>query len=113
MDVGYFEASFLPRSVCERHVICYYDELTEGVATHKCPHENLKKIALLRIDNRAFEKEITVTDAEYVFRDLPDGVKRGESFDIPYFVNIIGDGEYVGRGKRRKQFNCSCYLHDD
>jgi len=113
MEYGYFERGYAPKRICKRHVICYYDALTEGVATHKCPRENLEKIALLRIDDRIFEKDIVVTDAEYVYRDLSDGIKRGDSYDVPYFVNILGEGEYVGRGKRKKQFNSSCFLHDD
>jgi hypothetical protein len=113
MDIGYFEVGNAPSRLCERHVVCYYDAETEALATHGCPSENIIKIALIRIEDRSFPKEIIVTDAEYVYRDISDSIKRGESFDVPYYINSLSEGEYVGRGKRRKQFNSSCYLHDE
>ena len=57
--------------------------------------------------------EITVTDAEYAYYALPDGAKTGDSYDIPYYIYTIPDGVYVGRGKRKKQYNSYCYIHSD
>ena len=112
MDYGYFEPSNAPFGSCERHIVCLYDALTEGVATHNCPEEYLKPVSLLVIDDRHFKKEITVTDAEYVYKKMDRDTPLGDSYDVPYFVYLIEDGDHVGRGRRKKQFNSACFLHD-
>lgn len=111
LEYGYFTADNKPIGDCQRHVLCMYDELTDAIATERCPKEHLRLIALLDISERSFPKEIYVTDAEYVYRRLELGTRLGDSYDVPYFVYTIDDGEFVGRSKGKKQFNSSCYLH--
>ncbi len=108
---GYFKRGTAPKKNCERHVICKYDALSEGVATENCEETNLVDIALIEILDRSFPVEITVTDAEYVYRPLSNDTTPGDSYDVPFFINMLCEGEYVGRGRRRKQFNSSCYIH--
>lgn len=110
---GYFEITNQPLGACDRHVACYYDTETEAIATNRCPRENLKKIALIRVEDRAFPKEITVSDAEYVYRRVDRGMELPEDYTVPYFKNSLADGVYVGIGRRKKQYNSVCYLHDD
>lgn len=109
---AYFEPSNIPTENCERHIVLYYDKLTGAIATSACPHDCLQKIALIRIEDRSFPKEIIVADAEYVYRKIEKGTPLPERYDIPYFQNILAYGEYVGRGSRKKQYNSACYLHD-
>ena len=113
MEYGYFSSGTVPRTLCGRHVLCNYDKETSAIATPGCPSEHIEIIALLDISDRSFPIEVTVTDAEYVWRRMPRDVPYGSSYDVPYFINLIEDGEYVGRSKGKKQFNSSCYLHDD
>ena len=113
MEYGYFEASNMPMGACDRHIVCLYDEIAEGVASKGCPHEYLKPISLLKINDRHFPKEVIVTDADYVYIELDEATLPGDSFDVPFYVNMLKSGDYVGRGKKKKQFNCSCYIHND
>lgn len=113
LEYGYFTADNKPSGDCQRHVLCMYDELTDAIATDRCPKEYLKLIALLDISERSFPKEIYVTDAEYVYRSLEKGSRLGDSYDVPYFIYTIDDGEFVGKSKSKKQYNSSCYLHSD
>lgn len=113
MDYGYFEEDNKPTGICDTHVLCYYDELAEGIATECCPSEYVKLISLLRINDRSFKKEIIISDADYVYMDMDEYSKMGDNYDVPYFINMIPDGEYVGRGKNKKQFNSGCYIHRD
>lgn len=113
LEYGYFTDTNKPNLLCDRHILCLYDEITGGVAVTGCPEENLKSVSLLDVSERNFPIEIIVTDAEYVWRKLPEGTPPGASYDVPYFINILADGEFVGRGKNKKQFNSSCYLHND
>lgn len=113
LDYGYFTWDNKPCGVCKRHVLCAYDALTGAVATDGCPREFLKLVALLDISERSFPKEICITDAEYVARKVEKGTRLGDSYDIPYFIYTLEEGEFVGKSKGKKQYNSSCYLHSN
>ena len=70
MEYGYFTEDNKPTQGCDRHIICMYDSLTKAVACDGCPPENLVKISLIKVQSRAFPKEIIVTDAEFVYRNV-------------------------------------------
>ncbi len=112
VEYGYFTRESAPSAHCTRHVECMYDTLTEAVAVDGCDSADLIRIALLDIPWRSFPHEVIIEDAEYVWRRVSAGVPYGDSYDVPFFVNMLADGEFVGRGKREKQFNASCYIHD-
>jgi hypothetical protein len=113
MEYGYFTENNRPYSPCDRHVVCMYDSITKGVACSGCQEEHLIPVSLIRCDERAFPKEIIVTDAEFVFRDLSRYEKIPIDYSLPYFQYIIPDGIFVGRSKGKKQFNSGCYLHGE
>ena len=113
MEYGYFTEDNKPSHVCERHIVCMYDALTKAVAQEGCPNEDLVKVSLIKITDRAFPKEITVTDAEYVFRDVGRYEEIPLDYSLPFFQYVIPDGVFVGRSKGKKQFNSGCYLHDE
>ena len=113
MEYGYFTEDNVPTSECDRHVVCMYDSLTKAVAHDGCPSEDLVKVSLVKVTDRAFPKEIIVTDAEYVFRDIGRYDPIPLDYSLPYFQYSIPDGVYVGRSRSKKQFNSGCYLHDD
>ena len=113
MEYGYFTEDNAPAGRCDRHVVCMYDTETKAVACKKCPLENLTKVSLLLINDRAFPKEITITDAEFVCRNLPAYTQLPIDYSLPYFYYTIPNGVFVGRSKNKKQFNSGCYLHDD
>ena len=104
---GYFIKGSEPHEECDRHVLCDYDVFLRGVAVNPTYRGFIEEIALLDIPERCFPKEITVTDAEYVYRKMPEGVPPCDGYDMPYFAYSIPDGEYVGKSKSKKQFNSS------
>ena len=111
MEWGYFTQDNAPTGVCERHVIVKYDKLSEGIACEFCPEEQIIDIALVKVEGRSFPYEITVTDAEFVAKELEEDFEYPKSFSLPYFYEAIPNGEYVGKSKGRKQFNSPCYIH--
>ncbi len=113
MEFGYFIKSDVPNRLCDRHVLCHYDKETSAIASVGCPRENLVLTSLLDIPWRSFPEQVYITDAEYVWRNVSPKTKPGDSYDVPYFINALPDGEYVGIGRRKKQYNSHCYLHDD
>ena len=112
-EYGYFTEDNQPTGYCDRHIICAYDSETKAIACPNCPLENLVKVSLLNINDRAFPKEIEITDAELVYRDIDGYIPRPVDYALPYFQYTIPDGVFVGRSKNKKQFNSNCYLHDD
>jgi len=113
MEYGYFTEDNKPQMKCNRHVVCSYDSLTKGVACEGCPKDELVPISLIRCDDRSFPKEIIITDAEYVFRDVGRYEKRPIDYSLPFFQYSLPDDLYVGRSRGKKQFNSGCYLHDE
>lgn len=112
-EYGYFTEDNCPGKECSRHVLVKYDSETKAVACEKCPSENIVMVSLIKADGRAFPKEVIITDAEYVYRDVYAYTKRPIDYALPYFYNEIPDGTFVGRSKGKKQFNSNCYIHDD
>ena len=113
LEYGYFTSDNKPNKICDKHVVCLYDNVTGAVAVKGCPKENLTLIALLDIPDRAFPISVNITDAEFVWRRVEDGTRLGDSYDIPYYIYTLEEGEYAGISKGKKQYNSSCYLHDD
>jgi hypothetical protein len=111
LEVGYFLPSYIPKALCKTHVICKYDFMTEGVANECCPEDYITEISLIRVPERHFPKEIIVSDAEYMFMEIKDDIPFAEDYTVPYFYNMIPEGEYIGIGRKKKQFNSGCYLH--
>lgn len=113
LEYGYFTSDNKPNKICDKHVVCLYDNVTGAVAVKGCPKENLTLIALLDIPDRSFPISVNITDAEFVWRRVKQGTRLGDSYDIPYYIYTLEEGEYAGISKGKKQYNSSCYLHDD
>lgn len=111
LGYGYFTSDNKPKEICRRHVACYYDSVTGAVASEACPTENLTVVSLLDIPERSFPTEVTVKDAEYVWRKMYEGDKYGDSFEIPFYYYTTDEGEFVGRSKGKRQYNSYCYIH--
>lgn len=110
-EYGYFTSDNQPNGECQRHVLCLYDTESKAVASSKCPRENLVAVALLNISDRNFPKEIYVTDAEYVYRNISGYENYPAEQSLPYFYYSIPKDSYVGVTKRKKQFNSGCNIH--
>lgn len=110
-EYGYFTPDNQPGQTCKRHILCLYDPDSKGVATPECPREGLIEVALIYVGDRHFPKQIYVTDAEFVYRDIGSYIGRPIDQSLPYFAYALPEGEYAGVSKREKQFNSSCVRH--
>ncbi len=113
MEYGWFCEDNCPREKCNRHVLCNYDSRTKAIACDGCPEEDIVKVALISVEDRVFPKEVFVTDAEFVYRDIDRYTERPIDYELPYFEYALPDGVFVGKSKSKKQFNSNCYIHDD
>ncbi len=101
--VGWFTADSLPRAVCDRHVRVIYDTLAQGVVG-ECEDggigseglpEGYSRVGLIRVEDRLFPRQVTVKDAQYVYRPFGEG-PLALGADAPYFLYSVPKGMYVG-----------------
>ncbi|MBQ6893149.1 MAG: hypothetical protein IJN48_02995, partial [Clostridia bacterium] len=110
-ETGYFTRSNRPFETCDCHIIVDYDSTTKAVA-HEYS-ESTYQVALIKENTRSFPYQITVVDAQYVYRTLPSGVRPGGWWGVPFFVNTIPEGTYVGSSNVDSQFNRFSYENYD
>jgi len=109
-ETGWFAYGTEPSEYCDRHVKVKYCNDYNMVASPKC--RNTREVGLVRIETRSFPYEITVWDAQYAYRDLPEGVIPGGWWGEPFFGNMLKDGEYCGTSDAATLANAYCYHHD-
>ena len=106
LEYGYFKADDIKyKDSCDTHIIVNYDSENKGVVINPLEDKEYSKVSLVKNQSRSFPKEVYITDAEYVYRDvnLRYEVYFGEN--VPYFYSTLKDGEYVGISNKKKQFN--------
>lgn len=104
---GYFIKGTEPCEECDRHILCDYDTLREGVCVYYSDDTEIKQVALLDIKDRSFPKQVYITDAEFVYRDIGGVEKFPDSNMLPYFIYALEPGEHSGITKGKKQYNSS------
>ena len=108
-EKGYFVIGTEPTEYCACHRLVPYDTVCGGVATDDCPSENVKYVGMITVE-RHFPMQITVTDAQYVYRDLGD-VLPSTSSEYPFFQNLLRENEYCGISSGGVQYNRLCRQH--
>ncbi|MBQ7377432.1 MAG: transglycosylase domain-containing protein [Clostridia bacterium] len=115
--VGYFIRGTEPTEPCDRHVLVPYDK-DGGVARPECfwgaPDGEISYVSLLSIPTRDFPRQIFITDAQYVMRDI-EMVDLPTDPTVPFFANTLKDGRYVGISMTSdgRQFNAACTKHTE
>ncbi|MCD7776012.1 MAG: hypothetical protein LUH54_01360, partial [Firmicutes bacterium] len=112
-DTGYFTLETVPTEDCGTHVLVLYDKSTGGVASQYCSESNLVEYALIQVEDRSFPIQVTITDAQYVYRELPSNVKPSADSSKAFFENMLADGEYCGTSGVSSAFNRFCSKHYD
>ncbi len=107
---AYFTAAQLPKEGCDCHIDVLYDREHSGVCLGGCSAEHLTVYSLIRTPLREFPRQVVVEDAQYVYRPLGDAVP-GNHIGVPFFIETVPKGSYVGISPGERQFNCACYDH--
>lgn len=110
-QTGYFTVDSAPTESCDCHVIVNYDKTTGGVASQYCKEANIEQYSLIKVENRSFPIEITVTDAQYVFRELPSNVAPAGWWGVSFFANMLDEEEFCGSSNVEEPFNRFCFEH--
>lgn len=111
-ETGYFTYYTVPTEPCDCHIIVNYDKETGGVVINGCPEENIVKVGMIQVE-RSFPIEMTVTDAQYVYRAISSDTEPGLWWGVPFFEKAIPEDTFVGitNLKGGRQFNSACYEH--
>ncbi|MBQ8207330.1 MAG: transglycosylase domain-containing protein [Clostridia bacterium] len=112
-ETGYFAVGTQPNSYCTTHVLVDYCTDSGAVASACCPDESITQVGLIEVTDRSFPVQITVTDAQYVYRELPESTEPGGWWGDPFFINAIPSGTYVGSSNVETQYNQFCWKHFD
>lgn len=111
VDVGYFSTETIPSEYCDRHITVDYCTIGKGVACDSCPASAIKKVSLVRIEDRSFPIWTKITDAQYVYRQmsLGDTFRYGESY--AFYESKRQTGEYYGTSSVTASYNRVCHTH--
>lgn len=108
---SYFTPDNRPSGRCSAHVPVLYDTQSMALAHPGCPRENLCVISLVRSPERAFMRQIFVTDAQYMYRQMQPGESPCTLAQVAYFAATLPPGKYPGVSPTQRQFNCACPVH--
>jgi penicillin-binding protein 1A len=111
-EQGYFVLGTEPSEKCDCHVLVPYDRAEGGIASEWCYAADVEYVGMIKVE-RSFPTEIYISDAQYVWRELPDDVMPETSPSLPYFNNLFGEDEYCGISYGATQFNRYCRAHFD
>ena len=111
-ETGYFEKGSEPTKKCYCHVLVAYDTAEGGIATDDCYSADVKYVGMISVE-RSFPIQIYVSDAQYVYKELPRDIIPETSLSLPYFNNLLSEGEYCGISYGNTQFNRYCRAHFD
>lgn len=106
MEYGYFKSNDMKfKESCDAHIIVNYDIEKKGVVITPDQNKEYSKVSLVKNNSRSFPKEVYITDAEYIYRDVDLRYAPYFGENIPYFQSTLKEGEYVGISNKKKQFN--------
>ncbi|HHX54301.1 MAG TPA: hypothetical protein GX704_05255 [Clostridiales bacterium] len=110
--IGYFTNATAPTQSCTTHVMVRYDKVHGGIACPDCPESDCAYVGLLNVTSRDFPFQITVRDAQYTWREVPEGTRYSMSSQTPFYQTIL-DGRYSGISAADAQYNRICPAHYD
>ena len=111
-EQGYFSEKNKPTKYCDRHIPVAYDKDGGVCIEGMCADENVNYIGMLTV-KRSFPMQIYVTDAQYVWLNIEDGVVPETSPYLPFFNNMLSETEFCGISNTQYQFNRLCRAHFD
>ena len=109
IETGYFTVDTVPNEPCDVHVLVAYDTVSGGIATTGCPASNIKYVGMIKI-YRSFPLKVYISDAQYVYREVPPGAPLSTSPYEPFFTASLPSGVFAGVSYGT-QFNRLCTAH--
>ncbi len=111
--LGYFKKGTAPKHACDAHILVDYDKETKAIAAEHCSNENRIRVALVKEYSRSFPCQITVTDAQFMYRHLPFGATPTTDPAKAFFQEYYESGHYIGISGAEKAHNRLCAEHEE
>ncbi|MBE6638436.1 MAG: hypothetical protein E7616_03135 [Ruminococcaceae bacterium] len=108
---GYFTLDTIPKEYCDCHVTVDYCTGGSGIACDACPQSSIKQISLIHVPDRNFPISVTITDAQYVYRQMSPGDIMHTAVSKSFFETLQGEGEYFGTSGFTWVYNRTCKVH--
>lgn len=113
IEEGYFAIGTQPTTTCDKHILVDWDPTTKAVCLDGCACPYTKKVAL-RLNYRAFESYVSVSDTQYLYYPVPAGYVFPDKESVPFYANLP---EYEGvkffgiSSSIKKPYNRVCLEH--
>lgn len=112
----YYIRSEMPTETCDRHISVKWDTVTQAVCMPgcACPEADLIDVSfrLVTMKERCFEKSIPISDAQYIYIEVPEDYIFPASKTAPFFRNLYVVGENPGYTPGAKSpYNRLCLEH--
>ena len=107
-EMGWFVRGTQPVAVCDRHIPVSVNP-AGGVCGAECVFEHSEKVSLIRVV-RHFPVQVTVSDAQYVWRGDPNVIPANLNSAEAYFEAALSD--FCGRSATQTPYNRSCAGHE-
>jgi penicillin-binding protein 1A len=102
---GYFIRGSEPTDICHTHVMVEYDEICGGVATVFTPESHIKRVGMILVE-REFPIQIIVNDAQYVYKEIREGLLPSFAENKPFFAVLESERKKCfGISASKTQFN--------
>lgn len=96
----YYVRSEMPTETCDKHISVKWDTKTKAICMPGCgcPEADLIDVSfrLTTKDARCFERGMPITDAQYVYIEVPEDYVFPASEGVPFFRNLYYKDEYPG-----------------
>ena len=107
---GFYTRSNLPTNTCTTHVLVPYCNETGCIAGPMCMETTNR--ALLNVKRSFTNVNVAITDAQYTYQTLPEGVKYPLSTAQPFYINAYAQGTYAGYTNVAEPYNHYCSAHN-
>lgn len=104
LKTGYFEKGSEPTALCNRHTLVEYDAECGGIATVFTPDDHKTLVGLIEV-SRSFPMQITVSDAQYTYHRLPNGLMPSLDPTTSFFSPLEEKGNYFGTAAQKFPYN--------
>lgn len=106
---GYYAKSNMPASTCDVHTLVPFCNETGCIAGPNCTDVSNKALLNLK---RELPLNITLSDAQYTYFQLPAGTPYPLSPALPYYHYAYPSGTYPGTSNVASPFNKFCSQHN-
>ncbi len=112
---GTFNKYDVPTEYCDVHIMVQWDKDTGALCLEDCycPQDNLVEVGMrkLTIADRALHGKVLITDAQYIFMEVPEGYIYPTDPNVPFFQNALPEDLNFGISVFEKPANRVCLEH--